>query len=130
MRIFIAGASAEIARARAAMNAARVLGYAVTFDWTHGYEPQGSDAHLSARDRAHLHARLLTGIGDANVFWLLAPVAQSIGAYVEAHHATRIGVETIVASGRHEDIHRSLYVTAHHEFATDSDVLAFLRGGL
>src|SRR5262249_23058209 len=88
MKIYIAGASSEPERVRAAMDAARKLGFEVTVDWLAAIAEAGAaNAGLSVADRIKYANADRAGVENADIVWLLAPAGSSTGAWVELGYA-------------------------------------------
>jgi ribosomal protein S27AE len=87
-RIYVAGASKEPARVRAAMGAVVLLGWTLTLDWLAVIESVGAaNEGLTDKQRRH-HAREdLAAVDSAHVVWVLAPEGPSTGAWCELQRA-------------------------------------------
>ena len=84
LRVYVAGSSREMDRARAAMDYVRELGGVITFDWVAEIERVGSaNDGLTDEQRRSSAAADLEGVEACDVFWLLAPETPSTGAWVE-----------------------------------------------
>lgn len=84
--IYIAGASADLPRARAAMELARSLGYVVEYDWPQGIDEAGGRANegLERDEAREASALCIQAAIRADVMWLLLdPELRSPGAHVE-----------------------------------------------
>lgn len=87
--IYVAGASADLARAKSAMHAAVSVGFRVLFDWTAAIEAEAAkgnrDSDLVLEEQRRYAAADLHAATIADVFWLLVPSQKSasIGAWVE-----------------------------------------------
>lgn len=139
MNIYIAGASKELPRVRAAMEAVRAAGHHVTFDWTAEVEKAGRPDHELHRDvLVHVARADINGAFDASVFWLLSPTAESAGAWTELGYALALrdsahtrfiageegGPRRIIVSGPR----RSCFWTlADLAVDTDDEALASIR---
>ena len=104
MTVYVAGASADLARARAAMAWVRGQGWQVTHDWVPSIEESVAsgvrDADMDVVDQ-RVHARAdLSGVAKARVLWALVPIrgVSTIGMWVEMGYAMGRGV-WVVASG-------------------------------
>lgn len=75
MRIYVAGASSEIERARRVMAALRAEGHEITFDWTIDFE---SNEGLSDVQRAAYADADFQGVFLARRVVLLVPVSPSV----------------------------------------------------
>lgn len=121
-RVYIAGASSEVTRARAARTQLEAGGLTVTSTWPDVIEQVGQnnprDASISdlARwaltDLAELHA--------ADALWLLLPFGQTttVGAWIELGVAFEAR-KAIIMSGPHRPIFTP--VLADHHFELDHD---------
>lgn len=84
LRVYVAGASKEIDRCRAAMDYVREIGGVITCDWIAEIERVGSaNDGLTQEQRRESAEADLCGVMEADVFWLLAPDNTSTGAWVE-----------------------------------------------
>ncbi len=126
MKIYVAGASKEPERVRAAMTAVRAHGWEVTLDWLADIEAAGSaNEGLSQLDRVRYAQSDLRGIDRADVVWLLAPVIGGVGAWVELGYALARGY-TVIVSGASSA--RTIFAAlAEEEHVSDLDALASLR---
>ncbi len=87
MKIYVAGASKEPERVRAAMDACRSRGWTITCDWLAEIERVGAaNEGLTHGQRIEASEQDLGGIDDCEVFWLLAP-AHGVGAWAELGYA-------------------------------------------
>jgi hypothetical protein len=98
--IFVSGPSADLHRVRAAMWAARKVGFALIHDWAADIHAEGS-ANDVPEDRARVYADsdIAHAVG-ADVMWVLIGGHHSVGANVELGarlHAR--GRDRIVLSG-------------------------------
>lgn len=96
LRVYIAGSSAELERAEAAMALARNAGLVVTYDWTTDIRRaresgHATDATLPAHEQARAARADLDGVGTCDVLWLLVPACPSVGAWFEAGNARGLG---------------------------------------
>lgn len=86
-RIYVAGASAEADRASRWIAALESAGITVTFDWPKHIKSVGdaNPAHASPAQRAAWAEEAIYAVGQADMFWLLAPSPgiATAGAYVE-----------------------------------------------
>ena len=88
IKVYVAGASKEADRCRAAMEYARELGCVITCDWLAEIERVGAaNEGLSNEQRTESAIADLEGVIAADVFWLLAPENQSTGAWTELGYA-------------------------------------------
>lgn len=102
--IYIAGASAEIERAEAAIAHAVKLGLEVTYNWTkdiRAHAAQGKTDKDLSDVVLKLHAtKDLVGIVEARVFVLLAPQFPSTGCWAELGYALAHGRRVFVSRQR------------------------------
>lgn len=105
VRIYIAGASAERERVRAALAYVRSLGAVVTFDWLAEIERVGTALPLDALTAERSALADLRAIHEADVVLLLVPAAGVIttGAWAELGYALAKGVP-VITSG--DEAHR------------------------
>lgn len=100
MRIYVAGASKEPERVRAAMTAVQMHGHTLTLDWLAEIEAAGAaNEGLSDDDRRRYAEADLCAVANADVVWLLAPEAPSAGCWVELGYAMAWRPLRIVVSG-------------------------------
>lgn len=131
-KVYVAGASVELARCRTAIDSLSAAGITVTHDWTEPVRKYGSaGVELKPQQRA-MYARLnLDGIQEANVFWLLAPSAECTGTgmWIELGYALALPFERgrkIVVSPpiSHRNVFACLPRVREHE--SDQAVLDWL----
>lgn len=98
MRIYVAGASSQLYRAKAAIKLVRQLGYEVTVDWPESIEAYGILSDYKARLGSATED--WDGVRAADVVWFLAPEDNypSTGAWVELGMAIQAG-KRVIASG-------------------------------
>lgn len=131
MRIYVAGASAEVDIVAAYIAQLRAHGAHITHDWTTSVlaarEAKRSDRDLSEKDRA-LHAcDDVDGVRRAGSFWLLVPdvATAGCGCWIELGYALA-NRSRVVVSG---DWRRSIFTAlAHHRFDSHAAALSFLKG--
>lgn len=101
-RVYVAGSSAELQRAKQAMMSLRQFGHTVTHDWVTSVQLVGSANPTGAThyDRLCWSQDDLDGIERADVFWLLYPCSPSFGAGVELGFAYSQR-KHLVVSGAH-----------------------------
>lgn len=119
MKIYVAGASAEIERARRVIAELRARGIEVPGDW-----PAIVDAHngrtnhgLTDDERRSAARACMRAAVDCDVFLLLVPHAQTIGAWVELGAALESD-RRCIASGLEENCARSIFVALCHPVIT------------
>ena len=109
VRVYVAGASAELERCERVIAALRAGGCTITADWTpemRGDHARGiSDAQLDDHEARRRAETDLDAVEDADVVLLLAPETATRGAWFETGYA--LGW----ARGRGETAVRSLYVS-------------------
>lgn len=125
MRIYVAGASSEIERARRVMAALRAEGHEITFDWTIDFE---SNEGLSDVQRAAYADADFQGVFLARRVVLLVPVSPSVtqGAWWEGGVADALEIP-IIASGRPEDRARNIFLSRALEVDTDEKAVELCR---
>lgn len=130
MRIYLAGASAELETCEYWMAKLRFQGHTITHDWTRSVRASRymkiSDAALRREVKADRAVDDLAGVRDADVFWLLAPSGPSTGAWVELGNALAARDRAplrVVVSGPHE---RCIFAAlANHHFASHEEAFAW-----
>lgn len=125
LRVYVAGSGLELPRVRAWMAALREAGVEVTKDWTIEVEAaiaRGGDAGLTEDERARAAHDDLAAVLAADLVWMLAPVTQSRGAWVEFGYALGKG-KLLGVSGR--GAARSIFTSlASRVFEQDADAFA------
>jgi nucleoside 2-deoxyribosyltransferase len=103
--VYVAGASAEIERARRVIAMLRELGIEIAHDWPKMIEDHGGRANLGLTydERENVVGACLGGVRKAELVLFLVPYAPTVGAWVEIGHADALG-KRIVQSGLAEDI--------------------------
>lgn len=132
LAVYVAGASAEPERVRAAMNGVRAIGARVTCDWLAAIEAAGAaNEDLTEEQRKHYALEDLAAVRSADVVWLLAPPrGGSAGAWVElgaalAWRSKYKGTIAIIVSGAASK--NSIFCAlADYEYATDAEALRAL----
>jgi nucleoside 2-deoxyribosyltransferase len=101
VRVYVAGSSGQIERAKSAIAALRERGHIVTHDWPVLVERVGSanPPDASSADRTDWATDDLKGVHDADVFWLLMPSTDGFGAAVELGYALAHGRPVVVSGG-------------------------------
>jgi hypothetical protein len=125
MKVYVAGASAEIERARRVRDALLRDGHEITFDWTTDFE---SNEGLSNAQRAAYADADFQGVVLANCLVLLVPIAPMLtqGAWWEGGVADARCIP-IIASGRPEDRVKNIFLSRAIEVDTDEEAVAFCR---
>lgn len=139
MRIYIAGASVEIARAERAIKAVRELGSTITHDWTISVRANGGpgkEGKLSREEQAKFASEDLSGVERCELFWYLLPdpLTRSEGAAVEFGYAQGLmacgcGPKLVMLSGNREG---RIFCAARAFFwyASDEEAISRLATGL
>jgi len=133
-RIYVAGASAELPRAKAAIDACRTGGLEVTHDWPLVVELDRSTGGSTDPSFLDKCARQdLDGIESADIFWLLLPEAESQGAVFEYGYAVStdkwrtdkwgVPLVTVLSGPRVKSI---FWTQADYRFANDEAALAHI----
>lgn len=121
-RIYVAGSSAQLERARAAMDALKERGYLVAHDWVTEVEKVGSanppDAPMAKQ--AAWAREDLQGVLFADYLWLLMPAEEGWGAAVELGYALANSVPVIISGLHNRSIFSSL---AAERFDRDDQAL-------
>lgn len=123
--IYVAGGSKEMDIIEQYMHRLRGIGYEITFDWCTEIRNVGAanprDADEVDRKKWASHDKL--GIARAWTFWLLIPIASTIGAWVELGWATmnQWSRPRVIVSGEW----RSTIMTAYADLRFDSHEEAF-----
>lgn len=133
MKVYIAGASAELDLIEFYRDRVVEVGHTISLDWAH--EVRAHDGEGNPRDMPHYERNriartdLVEGVEQAQVLWLLVPEKPSIGCWVELGYA--LGIEcsvgrlTILISG---DTSKSIFTAmADHLFPLHADALAWLK---
>jgi nucleoside 2-deoxyribosyltransferase len=124
MRVYVAGASKEPGRVRAAMDAVLAAGAEVTLDWLDAIEKAGaSNEGLDDETRTLAAEADLEGVADADVVWVLAPEAQSAGCWVELGYALALRKLVLVSGPARV---RCIFGALAHEYDEDGDVVVDL----
>lgn len=102
LRIYVAGASAEVDMVAGYIGRLRNAGAVITHDWTPSVRGScgAADVDMSAGLRMSLVSGDLAGIAAADVMWLLVPEATTIGAWVELGYARGLGIPVHVSGPR------------------------------
>jgi hypothetical protein len=90
VRIYVAGASKEPERCRAAMTAVQKLGLEITLDWLAAIEAEGAaNEGLDDEKRVRYSTADLLAVTKADWVWVLAPAltSSSAGCWVELGYA-------------------------------------------
>lgn len=121
MKVYLAGSSADIARAKHWHQRLVEAGIEVTSTWIANVEKVGE---ANPRDANHVQRSFWSGdcvhqVMSAGVLWLLAPPIDrpTRGAWIEFGIAMAVGVR-VVCSG---DTKQSIFCALAEEHATDED---------
>lgn len=123
--VYIAGASSEITRARAARTQLLAGGLVVASTWPDVVSKVGAanprDASMAQLTQWALQD--LAEVHDADVLWLLLPFSShhTVGAWIELGAAYTAG-KRIVMSGPHHPIFTPVLADTHHELDHDAAV--------
>lgn len=127
MKIYIAAASLEIARAERACIDLIHNGLEVTSTWMNQIRQVGSANPRDATDwqRASWAVQCLREVAASDVLWFLVPPADTAtaGGWAELATAYVLPFASIVSSG---DTKRSIFCALGAEFATDAAALFYL----
>ncbi len=124
MRVFVAGASAEAERVRAAMDRVEVEGWTLALDWLAAIEKEGTANDMPRAKRATYALIDWDAVRGADVLWLLAPHRPSTGAWVELGLALAHGVRVVTSGPASE---RCIYAACGAEVLEDRDAIDVLR---
>jgi hypothetical protein len=127
IRVYVAGSSLEMDRARRAVERLYEAGCLVTSTWINVIASVGS---ANPTDVSHERRRSwsvvdLAEVTLADVLWFLVPptTVQTRGAWVELGHAYASGKQ-IVCSG--DSTAQSIFTALGAEFATDDEAFSFV----
>ena len=127
IRVYVAGASNELSRARAAMEAINdTPGCQVAHDWVSIVERSTcAERDIPRPAAAELAGADLSAVVRCDLLWLLAPIVATKGAWAELGAAVVTGRHMVVSG----DCRQSIFCAcAHFEFTTDADALSYIRG--
>ncbi len=101
MRVYVAGASAEVDVCEWYRDRLLAAGVDVAHNWMASVRanPERRDNEIPRRDRKRIAATCANSVAVADVFWLLAPKGMTIGAWVELGIAFGSARPTIIVSG-------------------------------
>ena len=132
-RVYVAGASSEIARAEACI---RALGAGrVSFDWPAAMRaaPRG-EADMTPDECADAARACLRGVDEASIVWVLLPTRGHVtsGMWAEMGYALKAADpkgtgeqrKRIIASGPRHGI---FWALAHEHFSLDAEALERIR---
>lgn len=124
MKLYVAGASREIALVESYVHRVREAGAVITYDWCAAMRAETRADHAIPSDELQVYATNdLSGIAHADSFWLLAPEEPSLGCWTELGYALARGRRVVVSGPWQRCIfaHR-----AEHKFSAHDDALSFL----
>lgn len=87
MKIYVAGASKELARCQFWIDECREAGFEVTQDWTIAVLEIRIGTTLTAEERRKCARDDLDGVLSASVLWMLVPSNASVGSWIEFGYA-------------------------------------------
>lgn len=130
MKIYVAASSAELERARAAMDWCREQGFEITHDWVADVtlvrlEGGKADADLTPAEQLAFVVKDLDAVGEADLLWFLVPrpPATTVGAWVELGAAYELG-RPVIVSGPHAA--QMFCSAASQAFTSDFDARHYL----
>jgi hypothetical protein len=130
LRIYVAGSSQEAQLAAHYMRRLQDYTIEVTYNWT---EPVIKNTIAGIKDTAMTHedrvwhaSTDLHGVSRADIFWLLAPVTASAGAWVELGAALAHGITCVVSGPWPRCIFANL---ARYRFTMHEDAFEHLVRG-
>lgn len=127
LRVYLAASTAELHRARAAVEALGAAGIDVRASWLENVERVGvaNPTDVPALQRRIWSDTCLDELDDCDLLWFLVPPSftPTRGAWVEAGYAHALG-KRLVFSGT---TRQSIFCALGTEFALDSDALAAIR---
>lgn len=106
MKLYIAGASKEITRAERWKVNLEAAGITITSTWIDNIRKVGQSNPANATTEQYKQWAInqcLHEVEQADVFWLLLPECETVGAWIELGRAFTLG-RHIVMSGRHRPI--------------------------
>lgn len=129
-RIYVAASSAELERARRAMDLVVAEGWELANDWVSTIQAVGeaNPADASDEERSGWAVAAIEAVRKSDALWFLVPqVGHGRGAYVELGCAATLWIPIVVSGpGRAQSIFTAYGVPA----ATDDDAMSTLRGWL
>jgi hypothetical protein len=128
VRIYLAGASKELALCEGFRDRLIAAGHEITLDWManvrkHIITQGRADRDLTSNERRKYAEADLEGVRSAELFWMLAPREPSAGCWVELGYALRVQrwvLGQIIVSGDHQKsifCELATYVWDSHEKA-------------
>src|ERR1700747_2806340 len=124
MKIYVAGASKERLMIADYMRRLREAGFEITHDWIAEMDQEKTPDNELSHEKAEKYGRRnLYGVLQADLFWLMIPENQSLGAWVELGYAlARMGV--IVSGDRTKSIF--VHLSCDH-FKTHEEAFEFIK---
>ena len=130
LRVYVAGASADMEPARRAMEQVREAGATITEDWITAIERAGNANSLADEASARKAAcDDLKAVRTADVVWITTPIerAHGCGLWVELGAALAYGVPVVISGPQSE---RSIFASLCERYAdADHAFAAVLRRG-
>lgn len=125
LRVYVAGASAEVDMCAEFIERLRDTDVEITHDWTMSVRANGgaAEASMPTVDRMAMATADFAGVAAADVLWILVPACTTIGAWVELGYAKGLGIP-IIASGEHS--RRTIFTEFCRRFATHEEALRHL----
>lgn len=127
LRVYVAGASAEVDMVATFIGRLREAGVVITYDWTADVLTSRArgvrDEDLTPGVRQACATADLQGVAQADVMWLLTPANASTGAWTELGFAIGTGTPLIISG---EQARRSIFTEGRHCVATHEDALRHL----
>jgi hypothetical protein len=101
MRIYLAGASAEVDVCEWYRDRLLTAGVDVVHNWMASVrsDPERRDNEVPRRDRKRIAATCANHVASVDVFWLLIPKGSTVGAWVELGIAFGSARPAIIVSG-------------------------------
>jgi hypothetical protein len=130
VKIYLAGASAEVARCKALGEWCRRFGHEITFAWWDVVlAAKTHDRDLTEDARVEYAGKDLVGVIDADALWLVVPEERGVGAWIEFGFALgsirKFPSKRLIVSG---DWKKSIFTSlAHDKFDTHEEALAFVQ---
>lgn len=124
-RVYVAGSSHELARARRWMDRLREEGFEITHDWVTEIENvgQANPPDATPQQRHDWAVNDLNRVADADILWLLAPAeGEGRGAYAELGTAYTLGREIVVSGPTKQ----SIFCALGEEFPDDEAAFAYI----
>lgn len=126
MRVYVAGATADMEPARRAMALVRDAGLEITHDWVTDVEKEGN-ANDFDKERATQIARTdLRALRTAHVVWVTTTEKKGdgCGLWIELGAALAYGVPVVISGPQ---AFRSIFAALGHRFEHESDAFCVVR---